>query len=59
MADVEEAASKLYDKKKGFPHTLVFNEVMRHQPKWELKLGGDHRRPHLDEPNSDGEGHGS
>lgn len=59
MADVESAAQQLYNNKKGFPHTLVFEQVMRHVPKWELNLGGDHRRPRPVAPDSEDEGHGS
>ncbi|XP_057810322.1 glutathione S-transferase T3-like [Salvia miltiorrhiza] len=37
-ADVEKEAQKLYGKSK-FTHLEVFEKVMHHHPKWELKLG--------------------
>jgi len=59
MGDVDTIAHQLYNKKTGFPHTLVFEKVMRHTPKWELSYGGGTRRPHPDATESDEEGHGS
>ncbi|CAA0821043.1 DNA binding [Striga hermonthica] len=49
-ADVETIAQKFYSGEKGtkFTHHEVFEKIMRHYPKWELKLGVERHRTRID-----------
>ncbi|KAH6803021.1 hypothetical protein C2S51_034467 [Perilla frutescens var. frutescens] len=62
-ADVEKEAQKLYSKGKStkFTHHEVFERIMRHYPKWELKLDAErhHIRVKYDDDADVEEDHGS
>lgn len=55
--DIEKDAQLLYGKTK-FTNQEVFEQVMRHHPKWELKLDGGLSRKHPDDIDVE-ESHGS